>query len=80
MFSAMKQGGLHMLGWGTDRHIAANAFDLLALNTEASGNWSKSKPPTLPRWPRPKPPKKREKPTVSSLFAKFKSAGAAVLD
>jgi hypothetical protein len=36
-----------------DRHLAADTYDALNLNTRATGNWRK-KAPELPAWPRPR--------------------------
>ena len=51
LYHAMRAGGMEHYGWGQDRHIQADLYDALSLNTEATGNWSK--PPKLPSWPRP---------------------------
>lgn len=70
--TAMRRGGMHFLGWGEERDMLSRVYDLLALNTEASGNW-KDKPPKLPRWPRPEdrsaPAKKKG--ALASLYARF---------
>lgn len=55
-------------GWTKDRHMLADLFDVLQVNTEATGHW-KRKPPELPRYPRPKIEKKRDKPlTVAEVY------------
>jgi hypothetical protein len=57
MTVAMRTGGRDKwhehFGWGADRHLMANVFDALQINTRATGNW-KSKPPDMPMTPRPK--------------------------
>lgn len=49
---ALASGGRENFGWGVDRHMQADIFDALNVNTQATGNWKK--PPTFPLWPRPK--------------------------
>lgn len=51
--AAMRQGGHQFLGWGTTRHLMADLYDALNLNTRATGTW-KGKAPTIPHFPRPK--------------------------
>lgn len=48
-------------GWGRDRELAASLYDLLALNTRASGNWGKKKPPKINPFPRPWDENKKHK-------------------
>ena len=45
--AALASGGREHYGWGVDRHLAADTYDALNLNTRATGNWRK-KPPDLP--------------------------------
>lgn len=52
--AALSAGGREHYGWGADRHMMANLYDALNLNTRASGNWGKKSPPRLPDYPRPK--------------------------
>jgi hypothetical protein len=52
--AALSAGGREHYGWGVDRHMLANLYDALNLNTRASGNWGKKGPPRLPDFPRPK--------------------------
>lgn len=71
-------GGHDHFGWGRDRHLMASLFDLLALNTQASGQWRK-KPPEIEHWPRPgstpddveAPTKKRT--TVQDIWMRLKT-------
>ena len=51
--AALASGGRRHYGWGVDRHLAADTYDALNLNTRATGNWRKGKTPDLPAWPRP---------------------------
>ena len=51
--AALASGGRRQYGWGVDRHLAADTYDALNLNTRATGNWRKGKAPDLPAWPRP---------------------------
>lgn len=88
MTVAQMRGGVdnwrEHFGWSKDRHLLADLFDVLQVNTEATGNWKK-KPPELPRYPRPKVGKKRDKPvTVAELYAAWtgkatKSEGIGVV-
>lgn len=68
MTVAMYKGGREKwqehFGWGTDRHLAANLFDAIQINTRATGNWAK-KAPDMPMTPRPKVEK--AKPKVNSV-------------
>ncbi|GAB2329228.1 hypothetical protein STREPTOSP366_43970 [Streptomyces variabilis] len=54
MTVALASGGREFLGWGVDRHMAADLFDALNANTRATGNWGKGKAPKIPQYPRPK--------------------------
>lgn len=49
--TALMRGGQEHYGWGQDRHIQADLYDAISLNTRATGNWKK--PPDIPAWPRP---------------------------
>lgn len=76
--TAMRRGGWKHLGWGYDREIAAATYDLLALQTEATGNWKKI--PKIPRLPRPAKPesKNRTKPKgITGLYAALTGGGGA---
>ncbi|MFC3504450.1 hypothetical protein ACFOOK_26260 [Micromonospora krabiensis] len=53
--AALSAGGREHYGWGATRHLLANLYDAVNLNTRASGNWGKKAPPRLPDYPRPKP-------------------------
>lgn len=71
--TALASGGREHFGWGIDRHLRADLFDAMNLNTRATGNWGK-KAPKFPAWPRPnrkqKQRKKHDGPvTVKSLWA-----------
>lgn len=52
--AALAAGGREHYGWGVNRHLLANLYDALNLNTRASGNWGKKGAPKLPDYPRPK--------------------------
>lgn len=54
MTVALASGGRDFLGWGVDRHMAADLFDALNANTRATGNWGKGKAPKIAPYPRPK--------------------------
>lgn len=74
MTAALSAGGRDHYGWGVDRHMLANIYDAINLNTRASGNWGKKGPPKLPDYPRPK-----SKPTESAPTQKKVSARQALL-
>lgn len=74
MLTAMQRGGLHYLGWGEDREIAAQQFNATQLQTRATGNWKK--PPNLPEWPKPKAPEPPRKKTLADIAAVFTGPGA----
>jgi hypothetical protein len=60
-------------GWSRDRHMLADLFDVIQVNTEATGQWKK-KPPELPRYPRPQQASQKKKPlTVAQLHAALNS-------
>jgi len=75
MTVALASGGREHFGWGTDRHMQADIFDALNVQTRATGNWKK--PPTFPLWPRPgsarttKSPETNKKVSVADLYNKF---------
>ncbi|GGK13237.1 hypothetical protein GCM10010124_02270 [Pilimelia terevasa] len=62
---ALASGGREHLGWGVDRHMAADLFDALNVNTRATGHWAKGKAPKLPAWPRPAKPETKHNGPVS---------------
>lgn len=71
---ALASGGRAHFGWGTDRHLMADLFDAVNLNTKATGNWAKGKGPTFPRWPRPATTAKADstRPTsVADIYQRF---------
>ncbi|WP_329793885.1 hypothetical protein V1227_18940 [Lentzea sp. DG1S-22] len=77
MTAALANGGMRHFGWGVDRHMQADTYDAINLQTRATGNWGKT-PPKFPEWPRPndKPksaptaaPKKRV--SVADLHARI---------
>jgi len=73
MTRAIASGGPEHLGWGVDRHLAADTYDAINLNTRATGQW-KNKAPTFPTWPRPKPatPKgEKRRTTVADIYRRF---------
>lgn len=75
MTVALASGGRANFGWGVDRHMQADIFDALNVNTQATGNWKK--PPTFPLWPRPgvgaaKSKSQEAKPvSVADLYNRF---------
>lgn len=77
--SALLNGGRDHFGWGVDRHIQADIFDALNVNTKATGQWQKGKAPKFPAWPRPSSKSKKsakagkpDKPvSVADLYTKF---------
>lgn len=70
--AALASGGRQHYGWGVDRHLAADTYDALNLNTRATGQWRK-KPPDLPRWPRPAATgvQKRARVTVADIYQRL---------
>ncbi|WP_372407202.1 hypothetical protein [Streptomyces luteireticuli] len=57
---ALASGGRQHMGWGQDRHLAADLYDAINANTRATGQW-KGKPPAIPPFPRPEAkPKKAQ--------------------
>lgn len=67
---ALMQGDPSHFGWGQDRHLLADIYDAITFNTQATGNWTK--PPDLPRWPRPgSSVKEKAKTTVASLWGQL---------
>ncbi|MFF3006356.1 hypothetical protein ACFVTF_26545 [Kitasatospora sp. NPDC057940] len=75
--AALAAGGRHLLGWGQDRHLIADLYDAVNVNTRATGQWGKGKAPKIPPWPRPtsKAPGKStgSKPpvTVAAIYQQF---------
>lgn len=73
---AFEKGGWEHFGWGQDRHIAADTYDAITFNTEATGHWEK--PPGLPQWPRPSlkqestPEPAKKKRSVKDFYAQLK--------
>ena len=78
MTSALSNGGKHTFQWGVNRHMLADLYDAVNLNTKATGQWKKGKAPDFPAWPRPKSKPSADAPkkartSVSDLYAKFTS-------
>lgn len=72
MTAALASGGREYFGWGSERHMLADIFDAINLQTRATGNWQKGKAPKLPPFPRPGRDKKPAKPvTVADLHKRF---------
>lgn len=72
MTVALANGGREHFGWGIERHMQADIFDALNVNTRATGNWKK--PPTFPLWPRPGTQlteAKAKTVTVADLYNRF---------
>jgi hypothetical protein len=65
--AALMQGGREFFGWGRYRHMLADVFDALNLNTRATGNWKNGKAPGIPPYPRPHTPKKPQH-TVKDIY------------
>lgn len=78
MTAALQAGGMEFFGWGLDRAITAGHYDLLGVNTRASGNW-KNKAPDIKPWPRPKKPveKMTDSERLDALFSSFGGMAAA---
>jgi hypothetical protein len=70
MTAASASGGIEHFGWGTTRYLLADIFDAIQQNTRACGNW-KSRPPKLPKWPRPKGRKARKPTSVADLYRRL---------
>ena len=73
--SALASGGREHFGWGVDRHLQADIYDALNINTQGTGNWAKGKVPKFPPYQRPTPEPSGDevvaKVTVASLYAQF---------
>jgi hypothetical protein len=73
--AALAAGGRHLFGWGPDRHMQANIFDAINVNTKATGNWRKGKAPDFPLAQRPNSADTAAKPksrvTVADLYKRF---------
>lgn len=54
MTAALRQGGPQFLGWDTSRHLLADLYDAINVNTRATGTWKNGKAPKIPQFPRPK--------------------------
>lgn len=70
-------GGPEYVGWGKDRHLLADIYDAVVLNTRATGNWG-SEPPDIPYYPRPgfdKQEEEKPKQTIHSLWAMLNRGG-----
>lgn len=60
------------MGWGQDRHLLADIYDALNLNTKATGNFKKA--PDFPPWPRPtrdNDTAEKKPVTVADIYARF---------
>lgn len=79
--SALASGGREHFGWGVDRHLQADLYDAINVNTTATGQYKK--PPNIPAWPRPDPdatsPAEKKPVTVADLYSKFAGKGATNL-
>lgn len=74
MTSALASGGRQHFGWGVDRHLSADIYDAINLNTRATGQWAKGKAPKIPEWPRPRADRKSSEPkrvTVKDLWKRM---------
>lgn len=72
---ALASGGRAHFGWGVDRHLLADVFDAVNVNTRATGQWGKGKVPKFPAWPRPTAPttqpKAKRPVTVADLYQRM---------
>lgn len=71
---ALANGGREHFGWGTDRHMLADLYDAVNLNTRATGNWKKGHEPKFKPWPRPthdEPAGAKKPVTVADIYARF---------
>lgn len=76
MTHALASGGVEHLGWGMDRHLAAETYDAINQNTRATGNWGKKAPPKIDPFPRPKRKGGNKKATsVKDIFQRFQGKG-----
>lgn len=75
MTTALASGGREHFGWGLDRHMAADFYDALSTNTQASGNWGKGGPPKMQPYPRPNSeantPEEKAPVSVADIFKQF---------
>jgi hypothetical protein len=73
--TALRLGGYQFFGWNTTRHLLADLYDAMNLNTRATGTWKNGKAPKIPEFPRPKKSadKAAPKPKVSvkDLYARM---------
>jgi hypothetical protein len=74
--SALRQGGFQYFGWDSSRHLMADLYDAMNLNTRATGNWKNGKAPTIPQFPRPKQSANEAAPkkppvSVKDIFARL---------
>jgi hypothetical protein len=70
---ALANGGRKTFGWGTERHLLADMYDAINVNTRATGNWKQGSAPTFKPWPRPSAdtPVEKKRVTVADLYARF---------
>lgn len=68
--AALMRGGHQYLGWGQTRHMIADLYDAVNLNTRATGNWGKNKAPKFDPFPRPSS-KPKPKVTVRDIYRQF---------
>lgn len=70
---ALIRGGRQFIGWGQDRHMLADLYDAINVNSQVSGRWAK-KAPDFPDYPRPNSTNEEEKPkkvSVADLWRRF---------
>jgi hypothetical protein len=75
MTTALANGGRKHFGWGTDRHLLADLYDAVNVNTRATGQWKKGSEPEFKPWPRPtrdeSAPAKKKRVTVADIYGRF---------
>ena len=74
--AALVAGGREFYGWGGNRHLLADIYDAMNLNTTATGNYKK--PPKIPAYPRPeivKQEKPKPKVSLESIWTKLNRGG-----
>ena len=76
LFHAEISGGPEYRGWGRDRHLLADLYNAVIMNTTVSGHWADGAP-DIPMYPRPGDAAPAEKPkqTVKSLWAMLNRGG-----
>lgn len=72
-FQASLHGDDSWFGWGQDRIMWADLYDNLSRLTEVQiSKGTGKRPPSLERYPRPKPKSEKPKSRIAELYALFK--------